>query len=205
MIEPIIPAATKALTSLARAKMLLGIDAGDAGDDARLRMLIEFASAAAMEYCGREFARATWRETIAGPNRYGLMLTHTPVRSVSTVEFRSFGAAAWQAVTAFEIESPLVGLLRRTDAAVWSPSGHYRVTYEAGYDSLSEIPHALELGVIEIMKGLYFTTGEAARDPFIRQESIPDAASFSYGGSAGAGIPESAMTHLDKFRRVSIA
>lgn len=75
------------LCTLADVKTLAGII--DTSQDARLELLINGVSSQIADYCSRNFARTTYTETYAAPNRQLLMLRNSPIVSVTSITFDS--------------------------------------------------------------------------------------------------------------------
>lgn len=110
--------------------------------DGRLSDIIEQAESYVESVVDRTLSRETHVE-IAEKGRESVFLRHSPVISVSTVEYRSTHSDTWSPVnpSTYRVLEDL-GIIefdRRLD------SGDYRVTYDAGYDP---IPAVIKAAVI---------------------------------------------------------
>ncbi len=114
------------LTTLARAKQMLGVPADDTADDFALQLALAAASRAIEREMNRQLGRQVHTEVVDGSGRRFLRLRHYPINRVDSVTIG--GAAA----TDYETESYSGMLLH---PGCW-PEGlrNVVVTYEAGYD-----------------------------------------------------------------------
>lgn len=206
MLEVITPAASKQLTTLETVKSELGIS--DTGQDAFLSSLIDRASDAIVSFCGRPFAKESYRETLAGYGTNRLILSRTPVIAVSSITADS------EDITDYLLEDPEAGILFRKRGWQWAPtlgwniSFHpignsenlnFTVEYTAGYvlpgdEGTRTLPHDIEQACIDMVKTLY-SAGE--RDPAITGERIGD-----YQVSYAQGLPVGVTQLLLPWRRI---
>jgi len=206
MLEVIAPAANKQLTTLETVKSELGIS--DTGQDAFLNSLIDRASDAIVSFCGRPFAKESYRETLAGYGTNRLILSRTPVIDVFSITADS------EIITDYLLEDPEAGILFRKRGWQWAPtlgwniSFHpigssenlnFTVEYTAGYvlpgdEGTRTLPHDIEQACIDTVKALY-SAGE--RDPAITGERIGD-----YQVSYVQGLPVGVTQLLIPWRRI---
>jgi hypothetical protein len=85
VITVVTPARNVELTTLARVKAALGLTSDDATRDAQLQVWIEQASAAITDLIGYPISREEVTERLPGTGRTTVMLTRTPVVSLSEV------------------------------------------------------------------------------------------------------------------------
>lgn len=195
------PAASKDLTLLATVKTELGITGTT--DDAWLSVQIQQASAFAVAYCNREFAKETLVDTFrpdAAANY--LSLTRWPVVTIGSVVEDD------ETLTAADYEvDPAAGMLYRLDGdderRRWAIA-KIVVTYEAGYVLLTDLTHDLERACIELIKRRWFAR---KRDPLVKGEEVPDVYNVQYwvnGSGSGAALPDDIALTLDKYRRIAV-
>lgn len=205
VITTVITAAdSKDLVSLSDVKTELGLSGS--ADDAWLAAAISRASAAAAQYCNREFVSETvkdefWPERDPYPFQVPgglapLQLTRWPVSEVATVT-----EAEQDMTDGTDFRADLkVGQLIRLDGSLYPTSWLPRpilVQYTAGF---STIPADVQDAVIRMVKARWFTR---QRDPLLRQEDVPGVYSASYWvatGSEGGAITPDVADLLDNYR-----
>lgn len=204
MVEVITPAATTGLTTLARVKSELEI--ADTSMDTLLTSWIADASAEIVRFCGRPFARETYRETLSGYGGTRLMLARTPVVSVASVLHNS------DVITDFVINDADAGLLYRERGWQWSAGVGWNITsyvvpgseapkfvveYTAGYllpgAATPTLPGDIERACIELVKAVH---AARKRDPAITAERLGD-----YQASYAEGMPAQVVDRLIRWRR----
>ncbi|KQT57477.1 MULTISPECIES: hypothetical protein [unclassified Aureimonas] len=204
MITVITPATDTKLTTIERARALLGFGVGD---DATVRILIEHASSAIVDHCRRPFATETVRETFEGPSASGAVLLG---RSAVT-SFDEVRRGSEIIEPRFVQYDPATGLLFRIDDDGWRVGWGDRVsvTYAAGYvlptDNAdappSTLPPAVERAAIKLVAAYLSIRG---RDALIKSETTEGVGATSFWvPSAGAGLadPEAAGLLAD-YRRI---
>src|SRR5574343_381083 len=161
------PATNKKLATLEQIKQELEIT--NSTDDAFLNDLIDRMSGRIEDFCHRIFAKQTYQEKAAGFGDKILLLTHTPIISVSSVLCDS------SPITDYEIYNANAGELYRSigwtwDTKVWwkassfpssnNPEQNFIVTYIAGYvlpgdDEAQTLPKTIEDACIQCVKEAY--------------------------------------------------
>ena len=145
------------LTTKRRVKVELGLSLTDTSKDELLDDLIAEASASIEGYCGRAFGRAAVTETLPGTGRTRLMITRTPVVTVTSVAYNDSTISSSEYV----IEDADAGFLYRDDGWYWTvaqdagalvpryvPSlgiNDYTVQYTGGYLLPGDDVHAATL------------------------------------------------------------
>lgn len=207
MLEIITSATSKQLTTVTAIKAELGIT--DTTQDALLGSLIDQASDAIADYCGRPFAREVYKETIPGHGSNRLVLNRTPIVSVASV------VADSEIILDYLIEDPGAGILYRKTGWRWTPpigwnityfplSGQeellFAVQYAAGYllpaDTGRTLPQSIEKACIETVKLWYLGRD---RDQALASEKFGDLQS-NY--NQVQGFPPSAVQLLVPWRRI---
>ena len=189
------------LTTTAAIKGVLGVSS--VKFDAELTRLIGAATSAIEEYVQHIFAKQTYVERVNGSSHPMLMLTQTPIVSVTTVLCDS------SPVTDFEIHDAKTGVLYRQagwSAAAWvgwGTSGDsqriqgtgeliYTVTYEAGYVTPGlpdpDLPSHIEQACIETVVDWYRSS---KRDSAVKSKKVGDLAIAYKSLAAGEMDPES--------------
>jgi hypothetical protein len=216
-----------ALTTVEALAYELGVEAPMGAALAYFERTIAVASGAIERYCNRQFARATVTERVRGYGTQFLMVSRTPVLSISSITLNGEeqGYVAW----ADDCEA---GLIRACSGGLWedtsllqsspSPEGlpgteapDYAVVYVGGYvlpndateDSPRTLPPELENACLQTCVSLYRQKG---RDQSIVSESLMSA-SVTYAGStvnsgsgrgAGGVIPDAVLPQLAPFKRL---
>lgn len=138
-----VAAATRGYTTRAAVKAQLGdLVSKDSGADATLDALIRAATVAIEQHCSRQFGRATISEKLVGWGATELMVSRTPVLTVSSILYQNAPVTGW------ELTDPDAGLIYYArswqDTRGWGwgmgeqrPPGQdqldYIVTYTGGY------------------------------------------------------------------------
>ncbi len=104
-----------ALTTLEAVKEELGIDAGDASNDNYLVRLVNSVSDAIERYCDRHFEKASLTEKVAGQGSQRVLLSRTPILSVTSVTLSGSVLAS----SDYEVEAE-AGMLFRASGWPWS-------------------------------------------------------------------------------------
>lgn len=86
-IEVLTPAPDTKLTTLAKVKTLLGIASDDVSHDETLTDMIQAASDFAVRFTNRIFAKQTVKESLVGKGRPDLMVSITPILTLTKVEY----------------------------------------------------------------------------------------------------------------------
>jgi len=213
MLEVLTPAVSLLLTTLEAVKTDLEIPLSDTSKDAILNSLIVDVS----DEIQREFqflCRQSYRETLPGYGGQRLMLSRTPIVSVSLVTHNS------EPITDYVIENREACFLYRrlgwcwTASLGWTITGYiipnsewpeFTVEYIAGYlaadqvssDMPGEIRRSATETVIDWFKSL-------SRASDIQSKSVGDLSiTYVTGNGAKMAIPPRAMSRLQKWRRLA--
>lgn len=194
------------LTTLERVKLELGITSDTSND--LLSAKINEASSAIQAYLGFVLGRETVTETFR-PDTYHvwreqLLLTRTPVVSITSAEEDDVTVETDE----YEVDSG-TGSLYRLDSSgyrsCWQFCKSAEVVYVAGYKMPGEVgrnlPEAIEAACIALVRSFWFNR---TRDPLVKSEEIPGVMSQSYwiGGVGQSGeLPPDVITMLHPFRR----
>lgn len=207
-----VPAADNLLTTRATVKTELGLTG--TADDALIDSFIQQVSDAIATYCGRVFPRQTYQETVAGYGDPILMLSRTPIVSVSSVSLSG------DVITDYTIEDAGAGFLYRERGWIWtagvgwqltdyviprSEAPKFTVTYIAGYYLPSaganrNLPHDIEKAAIESVKAAYKAR---KRDPNVAEKKVGDLSIKWVAGSESGFLPVSALGRLEPWKRVA--
>ncbi len=202
-----VPATNLALVTLDQAKVALGIDPADTSKDALVQRYIDQISAAIDRYCGRTFARQTYRDQ----NRYAcnwlnpgdpLLTRQWPIPlddgGVPVLTVTEGGTVVDPAQWEVDTET---GSLYRLDASAmmypWT-SNLIVLDYDAGYDV---IPADVQGAALQYLSQQWFTD---IRDPTLRSETIPDVISQTYADPSAGGstaVPLGVRDWLTPYRR----
>lgn len=174
------------LTTLERAKTMLGVSLEDTGQDEQLLMLLGVASAAIEARCRRTFGRQVHVQEVDRTSGQYLFLRNYPVHSVTEV------LEDEKEIKGFKVVKEK-GMLSRS---VW-PCG-LTVEYEAGYtlpgdetqDRPANLPKELEYACILFVQ-------YAQRNPGVKSERVGDI-SVTYGDD-GADIPAPIMALINPY------
>jgi hypothetical protein len=176
------------LTTYGLVALELGLSDGDTSLQHKIGPLIPEVSSSISRFCGREFARQTYTETVAGHGSDTLLLTHGPVVSITSVSLNG------TAITGSDYA--LVGnAIYRLSGGLFGPTwaytyGYptYTVVYVAGYilpgNSGETLPPALRRIATKAVAHEHLNAG---RDGTITSEKMGDL-SVTYGGD-GSGLP----------------
>lgn len=146
-----------------------------------IQAMIEQASAAIVTECHREFARATYVETVAGYGAPQLMLARRPIVSITSIVHNS------TPIIDFTVEDPDAAILFRRATWMWTAGvgwalndwvrpnteePQFTVTYVAGYllprDPTPTLPKDVERAAIETVKTWFISRD---RDPSLAESS----------------------------------
>jgi len=175
------PATNKKLATLGQVKQELEIT--NSTDDAFLNDLIDRMSGKIEDFCHRIFSKQTYREKVAGSGNKIILLTHTPIISVSSVICDS------DPVIDYEIYDAEAGELYREvgwtwDGTIWwkassfpsfnGQAQNFTVTYDAGYvlpgdDEAQTLPKTIEDACIQCVKEAYLKRRD---DPNVSSERL---------------------------------
>lgn len=155
------PADERDLTTVTAVKEALGVSADDDTLDAFLEKLIHAVSDAIERYTGRTFAKQTYTETVRGANHPILMVTNTPILSITSILCNG------EAIVDYTVEDADVGSLYREvgwarsawigwDVEPFTVLGTdpplYTIEYQAGYTLPGEddttLPASIEQAAI---------------------------------------------------------
>jgi len=170
------------LTTVSAVKAMLGV--ASRKFDAELDRLIAAATSAISVYVGHVYAKQTYVETVVGSGYPRLLLTNTPIVSVTSV------LCDGTAVTDYEVEDPDSGFLYRAVGwssaawAGWNASPYslpgterpmFTVTYEGGYllpgEPDANLPAHIEQACIETVVDWY---RGGKRDDAVKSKSVGD-------------------------------
>jgi hypothetical protein len=146
------PAESEILIELDTVKAMLSPSPSGTSQDARLTILIRWASKAIATYCRRTFGRAEYRETLAGTGLQKVMLHRLPIEGTPELSWRG---TAW---TDWRIEDRQAGILWRLNG--WP--GEFGRTGRYGYRPDYAAPDRTPL-VVDYWAG-YFLPGEEDPD-----------------------------------------
>ena len=201
MLTVVTPATSTRLTTVERARALLGFAAGQ---DALALRSIDVASAVVVDWCRRPFALETVRETIPwSDSREGILLARGPVTAFASVKQDGVDLAASE----YAYDQQL-GRLYRQDAGghLFRWWGSVTVEYSAGYTLPADtgtwtLPPPVERAAI-LLAGAVMSAVD--RDPLIRTETVEGVGSTTWWvpGSSGLPSPE-AESLLHPYRRVA--
>ncbi len=202
------PAESTALTTTAAVKSALGVSSSKF--DTTIDRLISAATSAIVEYVGHVYAKQTYVETVNGAEHPMLMLTNTPIVSVTIILCES------NPVTDFTIQDAEAGILYRSMGwmqSAWVGWGvepvaiHdtgdliFTVTYEAGYVTPGlpdpDLPAHIEQACIETVVAWY--KGQR-RDRSVKSKKVGETTivyddQMDYGA---AGLPAVARSMLSR-------
>lgn len=198
MIELVTPASSQRLVALAHARGMmpgLGISVGET--------LIDAASTAIAQHCGRSFGLATWRETwwrVSAEPR--LLLTHWLEPSLTSVVE---DGVTLTLATDVALDARTGELLRLDSDGVpeaWC-AGTVVVTYQAGYSLPDSAPDDLRQACVRLV-----ASWEARRDvdPSLRSESIEGVGARSYLDpmNGGGAIPAEVAALVQPYEVVRV-
>lgn len=213
MLEVVTPAVSLLLTTLEAVKTDLEIPLSDTSKDAILESLIADVSDE-IQHEFQFFCRQTYLEKLPGYGNYRLMLSRTPIVSITSVLHNS------EPVTGYAIENKEAGFLYRrlgwcwTASVGWKITGYvipnsehseYEVTYVAGYLAAdhqnSDMPGEIQRSARETVIDWYKAIGRASD---IQSKSVGDLSiTYVTGNGVKMGIPPRAMSRLEKWRRLA--
>lgn len=179
-------AESKLLTTVTNFKELIG--KSDTVDDTLLAKIISRASNAVVGYCGREFAKQTYTETLKGDGTPFLRLSRIPIVSITSVSYQGVAVSA----SDYVVNEPEQGVVTNLNS-YWQYTGYkyeYSVVYVAGYVLPSfatgtvDLPPDIEQAVLEVAKIMWFSRKD---DLSVTQETVPEVYSVSYGGRYSVG------------------
>ncbi len=187
------PAQSYKLTTVADFKALVGITTTD--DNALISTIIDRVSAQTVAYCNQNFAKQTYTETMSGSGGKNLMVTNTPIVSITSVTYD--GTVVDPSL--YTIQEPEIGLIRSTTRWNYTYGDYlYSVVYVAGYvlpsftSGTVNLPLDIQAAALEMAKSMYNSRDE---DSSLFSESVPDVYEAQYGGSSGSstGIKSSPL------------
>jgi hypothetical protein len=198
--------------------------ADDASKDTILTFLLNATSDFIENYTGRKFARQEVTEKVEGAGLPDILVSITPVVSVSLV------ALDTHAYTDYSILDAEAGILQRRGG--WTDTGfqtrylndapsayaekRWNITYIGGYilpgwtgdpTPVRNLPYDLERAALEIVRGMYKNVTSGV-DPNMTSYKIGETAAawkqdaaFIGGDLAALGVPPSAIGILQHYRR----
>lgn len=136
------------LTTLETVKRYLGTDVGDTDDDALLTSMIGAARARLLSETGRNFS-ATFTETFDGDGTDVLVLSRSPVVSVSSVKVNGDTIPQRTTVTGsgWVLSRSEVSL---AGSVFFRGEQNVEVTYVAGWDS-AQVPEDVDFASVELV------------------------------------------------------
>jgi len=180
-------AGTSNLTTVSAVKGTLGVSSRKF--DAEIDRLISAATSAIEQYVRHVYSKQTYDETVTGTSHTLLLLTNTPIVSVSAIVCQS------SPITDYSIRDAEAGILYRQagwasgEWVGWAASGGrpimgsapeemlYTVTYVAGYDlpgtADANLPAYIEQACIETVVDWYRS---AKRDDAVKSKTVGDLA-----------------------------
>ncbi len=209
MLTVVTPATNFRLTTVSNLRADLGLGPTDPSDSV-LERRIDEATSLIEAYCGRTFARQTYRETF-GANaggEYKLVLARDPVQSITSIGVDGANYANDEYVLDGITLYRLNGVGRRT---YWS-YGPTDVLYVAGYalpgdvdQSGAKLPALIQRCCTTEISAMLSMSG---RDVTVKSEMVEGVGSTTFHGGAngnegGFYAPGMAST-LDQFREVKI-
>lgn len=191
MLTVTTPATSKRLAQPSDVVYELGLSGAEA--TIIITDMVDQASAAIVSYCNREFALETVEETLPTTGSCNLMLTRTPIASISSITFNGVTVPA----TDYFLTEPEAGFVfnpngwgdsaQRTYGLSGTPVQNSRAyllkaTYSAGYvppgfTGTPAMPYDIERACIELVKSLWLGR---KLNPNIESESVPDVGSVKY-------------------------
>ncbi len=203
------------LTTISRVRAEIGNSTEDIDD--LLEHMVHEASDTIVKFTGREFKKETLVETLPGFGRPRLLLTRTPIVSISQISFNGSTVSS----TLYVIEdadagvvfketgwfnTEQVGLVLTTRRVPGTAKRDYSVTYIGGYvlPSFSStetrtLPYGLERATVETVKTWI---KERSRDPTIKSEKIGDFWAATYQSATQSGLPKSVENMLKRWQRI---
>lgn len=214
--RPTPPLAANGLTTPARVISELGIT-----DPAKIELVADYineATAAISNFCGRTFHReAGIVEKVAGFGSEFLLLSKTPVESISAISFDGVTVSS----SDYSIHSAGAGMIYNANG--WNDTGGhsgnlsktpvggsraklYSVTYTGGYvmpgNSGRTLPYDIERACIEMVKSLVF----GRRDSSVKSESVDGVYSVTYADDNrdGSSLPSNIAAMLSPYKRITL-
>lgn len=201
MLSVVTPATSARLTTVERARALLGFAAGQ---DALALRSIDVASAVVVDWCRRPFALETVRETILwSDSREGILLARGPVTAFVSVKQDGVDLASSEYTYDREL-----GRLYRQDAGghVFRWWGSVAVEYSAGYTLPADtgtwtLPPPVERAAI-LIAGAAMSAAE--RDPLVKSETVEGVGATTWWVPGASGLPSpEAEGLLQPYRRIA--
>ncbi len=216
MLTVVTPATNFNLTTLADVKAELGLT--DSTQDALLSSLIQRASRAVVNYCQvGEFAQQSYTETLPAYNTNWLVVSRTPIVSVSQITYDGGVIDPAQ----YTVERPLAGMIFSPTPWFWtaemgvvlgmdvlpnSELRRYQVNYVAGYNlpddatQTTPLPFDISEATIETVHAWFYAR---QRDPYLVMERVGDL-QLQYAQPQGRlALPPGAMDLLSNYARVA--
>lgn len=193
----ITPASSFDLTVLATAKTHLGITGSSY--DTQIQNWIKQASDAIASSCSRVFGKETVKETLyLDRSLETLNLRRCPIDTITSIVVDGTTIDSDDYVV--DKEAGVVAKLSSDALSIWS-GNKIEITYEGGYELLSELPYDIERACLTLVSHCYSAGG---RDPMAKRIEIPDVQTVDYWvGSVGqAGqFPPDVETLIAPYRR----
>ena len=202
------------LTDLGALKTHLGITTTDS--DEQLTDAILAASDAVATYIGYYPLRQTYRETLAGYGSRTLMVSRTPLVSVSAVYYGSTGLLTDP--TTYVIDNAEAGFIVRDQGFPWSAGVEWDldahiaprserkvmiVDYVAGWTfstGAHTLPNDLEHAALECAKSLYLGR---KRDGTIASRTVGDlSVTYRLRTDLVSALPPESLGFLERYRRI---
>lgn len=203
------PATNKRLCRLPDVKAELGLT--DATQDVLLDRYIDEASDIIQKCIRKVLAKQTYDETVAGYGSNILMLSNTPIVSVTSILING------SPVTDYSVEDAYAGLLYRkvgwewTAAIGWDIGSFYRpdseeplftVRYVAGFvvpeEASSDLPLVYQRCAIDTVKDWYL---KRSHDPAVLSEKVGDLSVTYNEAAAEKGLPLHVLCRLQGDKR----
>ena len=204
-----------AMTSVDALKTHLGITTTD--QDGQLQDAVDAASDAVATYIGYYPLRQSYRETIAGFGARTMMVSRTPLTSVSAIYYGSTGLLADP--NSYVIDNTEAGFIVRDQGFPWSAGVEWDldahiaprserkvfiVDYTAGWtfstDSNHTLPNDLEHAALETAKSLYLGR---KRDGTVASKSVGDLSiTYRLRSDTVSAMPPESIGFLERYRRI---
>lgn len=219
-VQVVTAATDKAFTTLTRVKVNLGLGTST-GDDSFLTDLIAEVGQIIVDETGREFAEEKVKETLKGSDRTTLLLTRTPIVSISSIVENYVTT-----ITDYAIDDAEAGILYRRSgwtASVGTGWGiarnyehayqrpMYEITYRAGYVMANSCATSTSVTQVLLPSSLKNVATAAVvmayktkdRDPSILSKRIGDV-SVTIGSGAADRLTISSYikANLSKWTRI---
>lgn len=167
------------LITVAQFKANIGLTTST--DDTEIGLMIDRVSAQIVAYCNQNFAKQTYTETLSGSGGKNLLLTNTPIVSITSITYDGTLVEASEYV----LQEPGIGIVWNNNCWNYTRGEYqYSVVYLAGYilpsftTGTPNLPLDIQAACLEMVKTMYYGR---TRDSSISKEAVPDVYSVEYG------------------------